>query len=149
MFNWMSKKIKKNNKGFTLVELVVVIAILGILAAIAVPRFTVSRKNAAVAAHNANVRTLESAANMYLVDGNSNVEWPEDDSWKDYLQEWPDIPDLVKNDLNNDSTTYENYTVDNKDGEITVKPWYVKLSEVEEDGKIKIKIKIVEKNEQE
>ncbi|MGI6570282.1 MAG: type IV pilin protein [Caldicoprobacterales bacterium] len=32
---------KLNKKGFTLIELIVVIAILGILAVIAIPRFTV------------------------------------------------------------------------------------------------------------
>lgn len=59
---------KKKRKGFTLVELVVVIAILGILATIAIPKFSSSRKSAAVAAHNANVRIIKSVAVMYLAD---------------------------------------------------------------------------------
>ena len=94
MINWINKR--KKRKGFSLVELVVVIAILGILAGIAVPRLNVSRKSAAIAAHNANVRTLMNAATMYIADGGAPITWKgedgESEGWGDYLQEWPTVP---------------------------------------------------------
>lgn len=67
MLKALSKKVKRN-EGFTLIELVIVVAIIGILVAIAMPRMVQARKNAAVGAHNANVRTLEGAGLMYMAE---------------------------------------------------------------------------------
>lgn len=58
------KKILKNEKGFTLVELVIVVLILGILVVIAVPRFVSATDNAKKQAQKATARTIMSAIVM-------------------------------------------------------------------------------------
>lgn len=63
------KKILKNKKGFTLVELMVVVAILGILVAIAVPVYSNVTANAAEKVCASNIRTIESAIVMAQADG--------------------------------------------------------------------------------
>lgn len=54
------KKLIKNKKGFTLIELIVVIAILAVLAAILVPSILGYVKEARIAANDANARSIYS-----------------------------------------------------------------------------------------
>ena len=61
----MQRIYQQHRSGFTLIELVIVIAILGILAGIAIPRFMAAQEEARGARFLADIRTIESAANMY------------------------------------------------------------------------------------
>lgn len=57
----------KSKRGFTLIELVVVIAVLGILAGIAIPRFLNAQASAKGAKILGDLRTIDSAITLYMV----------------------------------------------------------------------------------
>ena len=59
---------KKDEKGFTLIELMIVIAIIGILAAIAIPQFNAYRARSYNASANADMRNLQTSMEGYYVD---------------------------------------------------------------------------------
>lgn len=71
----MFKKFRKNEKGFTLAELLIVVAIIGVLVAISIPIFTSQLTKAKVATNQANVRAGKAAAvSEYLMsDGDKDA----------------------------------------------------------------------------
>src|SRR5690606_4219527 len=58
----------RDNKGFTLIELLIVVVIIGILAAIAIPKFSATREKAFFAAMKSDLKNLASQQEIYYSD---------------------------------------------------------------------------------
>ena len=99
------------NKGFTLIELIVVIAILAILMVIALPNFIGIRDSARQSAHEANIKILTDSATVFVLENPStpaiwapfagqeadpDIEITDTnihDSWNHYISgKWPTNP---------------------------------------------------------
>lgn len=61
----------KQQRGFTLLEMMVVVAIIAILAAILIPNFTHARAQAATSACMGNIKTIATALELYYTDKQS------------------------------------------------------------------------------
>jgi type IV pilus assembly protein PilA len=72
----MLTRMMRKNEGFTLIELMIVIAIIGILAAIAIPQFSAYRTRSYNSAAEADLRNAATAQEAYYVDNQTYVATP-------------------------------------------------------------------------
>ena len=73
----MFTRMMRKNEGFTLIELMIVIAIIGILAAIAIPQFSAYRQRSFNAASESDLRNAATAQEAYYVDAQRYVIDPQ------------------------------------------------------------------------
>jgi prepilin-type N-terminal cleavage/methylation domain-containing protein len=62
---------RSQSRGFTLIELLIVVVIIGILAAIAIPKFSNTKERAYLTSMKADLRNLVTAQEAYLADHNT------------------------------------------------------------------------------
>ena len=82
----------KQNAGFTLIELMIVMAIIGILAVVAVPSYVTAVKHANEAALKEDLFVLRGAIDSYTMDKQKAPQTLEDLTQEGYLKKIPEDP---------------------------------------------------------
>lgn len=99
----MLNKLNKNRGGFTLVEIMIVVAIIALLAAIAVPGFLRARKRSQASRIINDLRLIDSAVDQYAIETNktsgSTVNTAD---WTNYLKRGTNLYNTGKDLFNND-----------------------------------------------
>ncbi|HKJ07576.1 MAG TPA: type II secretion system major pseudopilin GspG [Gammaproteobacteria bacterium] len=87
----MKRLTSRQQTGFTLIEIMVVVVILGILAAIVVPKIMGRPEEARVAKAKQDIRSLEAALSLYKLD---NYTYPTTDQGLEALVKKPTTPPI-------------------------------------------------------
>ena len=69
----MLQKLNRNRGGFTLVEIMIVVAIIALLAAIAVPNFLRARKRSQATRILEDLRMIDGAMDQYAIESNKET----------------------------------------------------------------------------
>ncbi len=88
----MLSKFRRRSGGFTLIELMIVIAIIAILAAILVPNFIRARAQGQLTACKSNLKNIGTAAEMYSTDWSGKYHGDYTKLTPNYLKVGPECP---------------------------------------------------------
>lgn len=99
-------KRNKRTKGFTLVEIMIVVLIIGILLAIAVPNFLKARETSRTKTCIANLRQIESGKEQWAMENNQGATATpaQADLTPNYVKSWPGCPSSGTYTIGNMST---------------------------------------------
>ncbi|MGF1484043.1 MAG: prepilin-type N-terminal cleavage/methylation domain-containing protein [Opitutales bacterium] len=86
---------RKNKKGFTLVEIMIVVVIIGLLAAMAIPAFQEIRRSSVQSTMDNDARQIASAAQQYFMDDPDITTIEMDNILGSYMTELSDGVSLV------------------------------------------------------